>query len=347
MHVKVLVCNLHSLIPDRGKGEYYRLGSDNSNSSKVPQRVEALSSRKVVQVAVGALHCLALTNTGEVRGMVGCRIVVLVKFLSIILFWHIFFFHPFSSFPLFLLYCTSIPPFIPLFLFFLFCLLSLSPSLPAFSATFFYLLPSLPPSLPPFLLPFLPPSLPASLLLSLSFTLPLSLLPSVSPSLPPSIPLSQVFAWGDNEHGQQGNGSTIANRKPQLVASLKDHRITKIACGSSHSIAFATGTPALSADFSPVSFPTSQDPLGMLLASSRFPNMHQGEDEIKRPSLTKIILSLPSLSRQQEALRHMLTALQIAYARYWLYVCTHLYLLEALMYRAPTLFLLVPHGGIS
>ena len=61
-----LTCS-HTVTIHRGKGEYYRLGTDNSTSVKVPQKVEGLSNRKVVQVAVGALHCLALTEGGEVR----------------------------------------------------------------------------------------------------------------------------------------------------------------------------------------------------------------------------------------------------------------------------------------
>lgn len=125
-----------------------------------------------------------------------------------------------------------------------------------------------------------------------------------------------MYSWGDNEHGQQGNGSVIANRKPQLLTLLKDHHITKIACGSSHSIAFAAGTPTSSGEFSPVSFPSSQDPLGSCLTTSRISNAQLEQEEMKRPSLTKIILSLPTPSKQQESLGHMQTALQIAYARY-------------------------------
>ena len=49
----------------RGKGEYYRLGTDSSTPVKEPQQVEALT-KKVVQIAVGSLHCLALTDNGEV-----------------------------------------------------------------------------------------------------------------------------------------------------------------------------------------------------------------------------------------------------------------------------------------
>ncbi len=125
----------------------------------------------------------------------------------------------------------------------------------------------------------------------------------------------QVYAWGDNEHGQQGNGNTISNRKPQQVILLKDHRITKIACGSSHSIAFATGMPQNAGEFTPISFSTTQDSLGTSLMIRKSTEDTHIQDELKRPSLTKIILSLTTPSKQQESLAHVLTALQIAYAR--------------------------------
>lgn len=125
----------------------------------------------------------------------------------------------------------------------------------------------------------------------------------------------QVYSWGDNEHGQQGNGNTISNRKPQQVLSLKDHRITRIACGSSHSIAFATGTPASTGEFTPVSFTVALDPLGTALTSGKATEDPFGHEDSKRPSLTKVVLSLPTPAKQQEALGHIQTALQIAYAR--------------------------------
>ena len=130
----------------------------------------------------------------------------------------------------------------------------------------------------------------------------------------PLLPV-QVYAWGDNEHGQQGNGNTISNRKPQQVLSLKDHRITRIACGSSHSIAFATGTPPSTGEFTPVSFSVAQDPLGTALTSGKSSDDSFTHDDSKRPSLTKVVLSLPTPAKQQEALGHIQTALQIAYAR--------------------------------
>lgn len=126
----------------------------------------------------------------------------------------------------------------------------------------------------------------------------------------------QVYSWGDNDHGQLGNTSTICNRKPQLVGGvLKGQKITHICCGSSHSLAYAQGSPATTGEFSPVSFLTPQDPMGASLVMGKTQEEGRDQSEKKRPSLTRIILSLTSPSRQQEALGHVLTALQIAYAR--------------------------------
>lgn len=44
----------------------------------------------------------------------------------------------------------------------------------------------------------------------------------------------QVYAWGDNDHGQQGNSTTTVNRSPGPVETLCGLNITGIACGSSH-----------------------------------------------------------------------------------------------------------------
>ena len=51
----------------RGKGDYFRLGHGNNTHVRKPQLVEALKGKKIVNVAVGALHCLAVTDTGQVR----------------------------------------------------------------------------------------------------------------------------------------------------------------------------------------------------------------------------------------------------------------------------------------
>lgn len=99
------------------------------------------------------------------------------------------------------------------------------------------------------------------------------------------------------------------------MASLKEHKITKIATGSSHSIAYSQGSPeTTTAEFSPVTFLTQQDPLGASLITVKPDEIKEMVDK-KRPTLTKIILSLNNQPKQQEALGHVLTALQIAYAR--------------------------------
>lgn len=100
-----------------GKGDYYRLGLDSDAHMRWPTLVEALRGERVVQVAVGALHCLAVTDQGV------------------------------------------------------------------------------------------------------------------------------VYAWGDNDHGQQASGSTLVNRKPAQVQGLSDIRVKRVACGSSHSIAWSTADP--------------------------------------------------------------------------------------------------------
>lgn len=74
----------------------------------------------------------------------------------------------------------------------------------------------------------------------------------------------QVYAWGDNDHGQQGNGTTTVNRKPDLVQGLDDVKITRVACGSSHSIAWTTVEVQSPKRRDPVLFPVPRDPLGTL-----------------------------------------------------------------------------------
>ena len=76
----------------------------------------------------------------------------------------------------------------------------------------------------------------------------------------------QVLAWGDNDHGQQGNGSTTVNRRPTLVHGLEGVKITRIACGSSHSVAWTAPEPPSCAPPEPVPFPTAKDPLGSTAA---------------------------------------------------------------------------------
>ncbi|XP_064294379.1 E3 ubiquitin-protein ligase HERC2 isoform X5 [Phalacrocorax carbo] len=181
-----------------GKGDYFRLGHGTDVHVRKPQVVEGLRGKKIVHVAVGALHCLAVTDTG------------------------------------------------------------------------------------------------------------------------------QVYAWGDNDHGQQGNGTTTVNRKPTLVQGLEGQKITRVACGSSHSVAWTTVDVATPSVHEPVLFQTARDPLGASYLgvpsdadSSAASNKIIGANSSKpnRPSLAKILLSLDGNVAKQQALSHILVALQIMYAR--------------------------------
>ncbi|XP_012867362.1 PREDICTED: E3 ubiquitin-protein ligase HERC2 [Dipodomys ordii] len=181
-----------------GKGDYFRLGHGSDVHVRKPQVVEGLRGKKIVHVAVGALHCLAVTDSG------------------------------------------------------------------------------------------------------------------------------QVYAWGDNDHGQQGNGTTTVNRKPTLVQGLEGQKITRVACGSSHSVAWTTVDVATPSVHEPVLFQTARDPLGASYLgvpsdtdSSASSNKISGANNSKpnRPSLAKILLSLDGNLAKQQALSHILTALQIMYAR--------------------------------
>lgn len=57
---------LYFLVCSRGKGDYFRLGHGTDVHVRKPQVVEGLRGKKIVHVAVGALHCLAVTDTGQV-----------------------------------------------------------------------------------------------------------------------------------------------------------------------------------------------------------------------------------------------------------------------------------------
>lgn len=54
------------LVLFRGKGDYFRLGHGTDQHVRKPQQVEGLRGKKIVHIAVGALHCLAVTDSGQV-----------------------------------------------------------------------------------------------------------------------------------------------------------------------------------------------------------------------------------------------------------------------------------------
>ena len=57
----------------RGKGDYFRLGHGTDAHVRKPQLAESLKTRKIVDVTVGALHCLAVTDTGQVGTATYCQ----------------------------------------------------------------------------------------------------------------------------------------------------------------------------------------------------------------------------------------------------------------------------------
>lgn len=97
----------------------------------------------------------------------------------------------------------------------------------------------------------------------------------------------QVFAWGDNDHGQQGNGTTTVNRKPTLVQGLEGQKITRVACGSSHSVAWTTVDVTTPSVHEPVLFQTARDSLG----ASYLGLFTQPERNSERRNIEKIILT--------------------------------------------------------
>lgn len=50
----------------------------------------------------------------------------------------------------------------------------------------------------------------------------------------------EVFTWGDNDEGQLGDGTTSALQRPRLVHALQGKKITRVACGSAHTLAWST-----------------------------------------------------------------------------------------------------------
>lgn len=136
----------------------------------------------------------------------------------------------------------------------------------------------------------------------------------------------QVYAWGDNDHGQQGNGSTVVNRKPALVHGLEDVHINRVACGSSHSIAWTLQDIQTVSKIEPVIFPVAKDPLG-----SSILGLYDGEKaptstvNKNAPSLSSIVMSLESNTAKQQALQHILNAMHIQQLRQALVkaLCSH------------------------
>ncbi|CAB3375688.1 Hypothetical predicted protein [Cloeon dipterum] len=139
----------------------------------------------------------------------------------------------------------------------------------------------------------------------------------------------QVFAWGDNDHGQQGSNSTVVNRKPAMVQGLEGHRINRVACGSSHSVAWFVPDPKVTKQHEPVTFSAERDPLGAttLGGDEVIPVAQPNSDAppgkkatgnltpSSHNSLINIALNLDTSGAKQQALEHILQTLQVMFAR--------------------------------
>lgn len=53
----------------------------------------------------------------------------------------------------------------------------------------------------------------------------------------------EVFTWGDNDEGQLADGTTNAIQRPRPVVALQGKKITRVACGSAHTLAWSLAQP--------------------------------------------------------------------------------------------------------
>ena len=51
---------------NRGKGDYHRLGHGTDEHVRKPKKVAALGGKKIIDVATGSLHCIAVSSCGQV-----------------------------------------------------------------------------------------------------------------------------------------------------------------------------------------------------------------------------------------------------------------------------------------
>ncbi|XP_063677273.1 E3 ubiquitin-protein ligase HERC2-like isoform X2 [Bolinopsis microptera] len=133
----------------------------------------------------------------------------------------------------------------------------------------------------------------------------------------------EIYAWGDNDHGQQGNGGTTVNKTPQPVVGLDSQKITHLSCGSSHCVAWAETGVILQPQHTPIKFSVATDPLGSSMiknkkdASKCSITTSPGSLQITRalPSLAKVMLGLECGDQKQGALSFIIKAMEVMFAR--------------------------------
>lgn len=52
----------------RGKGDNYRLGHGTEEHVRLPKQIEHFGGKKIVDISVGSMHCLAVSEDGDVYG---------------------------------------------------------------------------------------------------------------------------------------------------------------------------------------------------------------------------------------------------------------------------------------
>lgn len=126
---------------------------------------------------------------------------------------------------------------------------------------------------------------------------------------------TQIWSWGSNDFHQQGTPGTGTVVCVPTRMAFHSSKAVKIATGSSHCFAILMGGMTTSVlEFTPVVFASGEDQLGASLVPQHSQKVEAPQSK-QRPSLSKIVLSQASHQRKQDALGHILTALQIAYAR--------------------------------
>lgn len=103
----------------------------------------------------------------------------------------------------------------------------------------------------------------------------------------------------------------MVNRKPALVHGFEDVQINRVACGSSHSIAWTLQDTQTISKIEPVIFPVAKDPLGSSILGLYGNEKNNSRNNKNAPTLSSIVMSLESNTAKQQALQHILNAMHI------------------------------------
>ena len=110
------------------------------------------------------------------------------------------------------------------------------------------------------------------------------------------------------------------NFRPAKVTGFDFYKITNVACGSSHSIAWAKLNIAPQMLFDPVPMKHAKDPLGMMYVGNELEQKKSEENVGQlmrrlRSSLSKYVLELKTVEEKKKSLDLVLESLRVCYAR--------------------------------